>query len=164
MEISEKANDRKLEALTTTLMAKMDSNQNSLVADNASIKASNQSILAGLQQLMLRPPLAAPSPEAVAGPVHEASSNPIAVPVPDEALTSKQSRSPLHLALPPNKVDQDEESPRKQKSEFGDLTEIREQLYNKADNQQHHQQYQHQHQHQQYNINTLTPDHGQACK
>jgi len=89
MEISEKANDRKLEALTTTLMAKMDSNQNSLVADNVSIKASNQSILAGLQQLMLRPPLAAPSPEAVAVPVHEASSNPIAVPVPDEALTSK---------------------------------------------------------------------------
>ena len=46
MEISGKTTDRKLEAITTTLTSKMDSN--------------HQSILAGIQQLLLRPPPAAP--------------------------------------------------------------------------------------------------------
>ena len=144
MEISGKTTDQKLEAMSTTLTSKMDSN--------------HQSILAGIQQLLLRPPPAAPSPEAVAIPVHDAPSNPIAVPVPDVTLTGKPSRSPLNLSLPPNRVDQDDESPRKRKSEVGDLTGIRERLYNKADDQQH------QHQHQQYRINTLTPDNSQDSK
>ena len=134
MEISGKTTDQKLEAMSTTLTSKMDRN--------------HQSILAGIQQLLLRPQPAVPSPEAVAIPVHEAPSNPIAVPV---SLTGQPSR-----------VDQDDESPRKRKSEFGDLTEIRERLYNKADDQQHQQQ--HQHQHQQYRINTLTPDNSQDSK
>ena len=104
MEISDKANDQKLEALTTTLTAKMDSN--------------HQSILAGLQQILLRPPPAAPSPEAVAVPVLGC-----AIPIPVETIVMKQSRE--QLALPPNKVKQDEESPGKRmKTVIGDLTEV----------------------------------------
>ena len=147
MEISEQANDRKLEELTSTLTAKMDINQTYLVEDNASIKASNTSILAGLQHVLSRLPPEAPAAVAV----------PVTGPLPAATIAPHQS-----LALPPNRVDQDDESPRKRKSAFGDMTEIRERLYNKADDQQHQQQ--HQHKHQQYHITTLTPDNSQASK
>ena len=142
MEISEKANDRKLEELTTTLTAKMDSNQTSLVANT-------QSILASIQQLIRRPPLAAPSPEAVAVPV--------TVP-PAETIAIQQSRDPL--VLPPHRVYQDDDSPRKRKSDFGDDIVTRERPYNPEDDQQHTQQYQHR-LHQQYQI---TPGNSQVGK
>ena len=127
----------------------MDTNQTSLIEDNAAIKISNTSILAGLQHVLSRLPSEAPAQEAVAVPVTG--------PLPAATIAPHQS-----LALPPNRVDQDDESPRKKKSAFGDLTGIRERLYNQADDQQHQQQ--HQHKHQQYHITTLTPDNSQDSK
>ena len=142
MEISEQANDRKLEELTTTLTAKMDSNQTSLVADT-------QSILASIQQLLRRPPPPPPTPEAVAVPVT----------VPPAATSAiRHSRDPL--VLPPHKVYQDDNSPRKRKSDFGDDIDARERPYNPEDDQQHTQQYQHR-LHQQYQI---TPGNSQVSK
>ena len=133
MEISGKTTDQKLEAMSTTLTSKMDRN--------------HQSILAGIQQLLLRPQPAVPSPEAVAIPVHEAPSNPIAVPV---TLTGQ----------PSNRVDQDDESPRKRKSDFGDDIDARERPYNPEDDHQHNRPYQHQI-HPQHHI---TPGNSQASK
>jgi len=148
MEISEQANDRKLDDLKSTLTAIMDTNQTSLIEDNAAIKTSNTSILAGLQHVLSRLPPEAPAAVAV----------PVTGPLPAATIAPHQSQATFIR----HTVHHDDDSPRKRKSAFEDETATRERLYNKEDDQQHQQQ--HQHQHQQYRITTLTPDNSQASK
>ena len=147
MEISEQANDRKLDDLKSTLTAIMDTNQTSLIEDN---KISHSSILAGLQHVLSRLP-----PEALA---QEAVAVPVTGPLPAATIAPHQSQATFIR----HTVHHDDDSPRKRKSAFEDETATRERLYNKEDDQQHQQQ--HQHQHQQYRITTLTPDNSQASK